>query len=80
MVHTVTERLRANLFGTALAEEFWSDALPVVVKNINKNPLKLPNGKTPEEEVAGEKPWLDYAYPFGCDDTQRSERDPDSRQ
>jgi len=66
MVRTVTERLRATIFGSGLGEDFWPEALPTVVKNLNRTPRQFLKGKTPEEAATGEKPKMNNTYPFGA--------------
>mmetsp|Transcript_1343 Transcript_1343/g.3991 ORF Transcript_1343/g.3991 Transcript_1343/m.3991 type:complete len:137 (-) Transcript_1343:170-580(-) len=63
MVRTVTERLRATIFGSGLGEDFWPEALPTVVKNLNGTPRKFLKGKTPDEVATGERPQMTNTYP-----------------
>mmetsp|Transcript_1346 Transcript_1346/g.3996 ORF Transcript_1346/g.3996 Transcript_1346/m.3996 type:complete len:187 (-) Transcript_1346:91-651(-) len=66
MVRTVTERLRATIFGSGLGEDFWPEALPTVVKNLNRTRRKFLKGKTPDEVATGERPQMTNTYPFGA--------------
>jgi len=48
MVRTSTERLRATVFDSGLSNDFWPEALAVVVNNLNRTPRKFVEGKSPE--------------------------------
>ena len=63
---TLVEMVRSMLADSELPKSFWAEALATAVYLRNQCPTKSVEGKTPYEEIYGEKPKVGHLRVFGC--------------
>ena len=63
---TLVEMVRSVLADSELPKSFWAEALATAVYLRNRCPTKSVEGKTPYEEIYGEKPKVGHLRVFGC--------------
>jgi len=78
----ITEITRAMLNEKNLPNYFWAEAIATVVYIMNRTPIPIVHGMTPEEKFTGKKPNVSHLRVFGCityvhvPDEKRSKLDP----
>jgi len=80
----VIEVARAMLNEKNLPNDFWAEAVVIVIYIMNRTPTIVVHGMTPEEKFIGKKPNVSHLIVFGCiayvhiPDDKRSKLDPNA--
>jgi hypothetical protein len=62
----IAEAARALMADKSMPHHYWDEVVAIAIYNMNKTPIAIVHGMTPEEKYSGRKPDLSHLKVFGC--------------